>query len=124
MRITKPSGSTIPALEARIALDGAPVALSAYPHRQTKKGVSVAVNRAKRSVVKGGFVATMRSGHKGIFRRRGAGRLPISELYGSRPVDALLHPGEARGVVRRGLESYQRTLKRLLLAEISKDKGV
>lgn len=32
------------------------------------------------------FLATMRSGHRGIFRRKGeAGRLPIGELYGPSP---------------------------------------
>lgn len=30
----------------------------------------------------GAFVATMRSGHTGVFRRRGKPRLPIAELHG------------------------------------------
>lgn len=30
----------------------------------------------------GAFVATMRSGHTGVFRRRGKARLPITELHG------------------------------------------
>jgi hypothetical protein len=33
----------------------------------------------------------MKSGHVGIFKRSGKARLPIEELRGSRPVDALLH---------------------------------
>ena len=51
-----------------------PVPLIAYPNRQTKKGVSVEVNRGKRTLVKGAFVATMKSGHKGVFKRRGKAR--------------------------------------------------
>lgn len=39
-----------------------------------------------RGVAAHAFLATMRSGHRGIFRRKGdAGRLPIRELYGPSP---------------------------------------
>lgn len=107
------------------ALDvrGTKVPLSSYPHRQTRRGVTVEVNRGKRTLLEGAFVATMKSGHKGIFRRRGKGRLPLDELLGSRPVDALLHEGEAIGVADRGVKSFVATFDRLLPMELEKAKG-
>lgn len=99
------------------------VPLTAYPHRVTKRGVSVEVNVGKRTLVKGAFVATMKSGHKGVFRRFGRPRLPIYELFASRPVDALLHKGEAEGVGARGVASFNATFKRVLPMELDKGKG-
>jgi len=61
-----------------------PIPLAAYAGvRQTKKGVSVQMMKSKpRKLFKGAFIATMPSGHKGVFLRKGKGRLPIQELYG------------------------------------------
>jgi len=67
--------------------------------RQTKKGVSVRMRKdMPRKLFRGAFIATMKSGHKGVFRRlgkqylkrwspgrkqtRGTENLPIKELYG------------------------------------------
>jgi hypothetical protein len=115
-------GSDIAGMEWAIDVSGEAVPLVAYPHRQTKKGVSVEVNRGKRTLVKGSFVQTMKSGHKGVFRRRGKARLPIEELRGSRPVDALLHEGEADAVAERGGKSFEATFLRVLPLEIGKSK--
>ena len=72
------------------------------------------------ATLKSAFVAAMRSGHRGVFVRRGAKRLPIRELLGSRPVDALLHEGEVDGVLRRGRESFAKTYRRVLPLEMAK----
>jgi len=54
--------------------------------RQVKKGVSVTMRKDKsRKVFKGAFMATMPSGHKGVFRRKSKARLPIKELKGPNP---------------------------------------
>lgn len=111
-------GADIAAMEWSVRLSGEPVPLIAYPHRATKRGVSVEVNRGKRTVLRGAFIATMKSGHEGIFRRRGKLRLPITERLGSRPVDALLHKGEAEGVAKRGARSLSDAFTRLLPMEI------
>lgn len=118
--LKRASGSDIAAMQWSVNVSGEPVPLVAYPHRQTAKGVSVEVNRGKRTLVKGAFVATMKSGHLGVFRRRGKARLPIDELRGSRPVDALLHEGEAQGVAERGGKSLGETFTRLLPMEMGK----
>lgn len=120
LTLRRSSGSDIASMSWALRVSGEPVPLVAYPHRQTSKGVSVEVNRGKRTLLKGAFVATMRSGHEGVFRRRGKGRLPIDELRGSRPVDALLHEGEAQGVAERGGKSFAATFTRVLPLEVGK----
>jgi hypothetical protein len=115
--LLRPKGSTP---EWSVKVSGEPVPLVAYPHRQTKRGVSVEVNRGKRTIVRGSFVATMRSGHKGVFKRSGKARLPIKELLGSRPLDALLHKGEAEAVAERGGKSFIDTFERLFMLELDK----
>lgn len=120
LSLRRPKGGDIASMEWAVDMSGEAVPLVAYPHRQTQKGVSVEVNRGKRTLVKGSFKATMKSGHQGVYRRRGKGRLPIDELRGSRPVDALLHAGEAEGVARRGGESFGATFARVLPLEIEK----
>lgn len=120
LSMRRPRSGDIASMEWAIDVSGAPVPLVAYPYRQTKKGVVVEVNKGKRTLVDGSFLATMRSGHLGVFRRKGKARLPIEELRGSRPVDALLHKGETEGVVDRGGKSFRDTFVRVLPLEIGK----
>lgn len=120
LTLGRPHGSDISDFSWSLNVSGESVPLTAYPFRQTKKGVSVEVNRGKRTLIKRSFVATLKSGHKGIFQRRGKARLPIMELRGSRPVDALLHEGEADGVAARGGASFSATFTRVLPLEIGK----
>lgn len=114
------TGGDIANMAWALNVSGEPVPLVAYPHRQTKKGVSVEVNRGKRTLVAGSFKATMKSGHLGVFKRSSGARLPIDELRGSRPVDALLHEGEADAVAARGGKSFGETFTRVLPLELSK----
>jgi hypothetical protein len=123
LTLRRARGADIAAMRWSLAVSGEPVPLVAYPHRQTRKGVAVEVNKGRRSIVPGAFKATMRSGHKGVYKRRGRERLPISELLGSRPVDALLHKGEAAAVAARGGASFAATLARLLPEELAKFRG-
>lgn len=132
--LSRPKGGDISGMEWAVRFSGEPVPLIAFPHRATKAprlgkrrqgpvdqgGVVVEVNRGKRTLVRGAFIATMKSGHEGIFRRVGKGRLPIKELLGSRPVDALMHAGEAEAVAGRGSVSFAATFERLLPLEIAK----
>lgn len=122
MTLRRPKGGDIGSMEWAVEMDATPVPLVAYPHRQTKRGVRVEVNRGKRTVVAGSFVATMQSGHRGVFERKGPARLPIQELRGSRPVDALLHEGESEAVAARGGASFVATLARVLPLEVAKGK--
>ncbi len=106
----------------KISVSGAPVPLGAYPSRQVKKGVSVAVNKGKRSILVGAFIATMKSGHQGIFRRKGKGRLPIEELFSTRISDVFNDTGMLPAVFARGNAVFGSSFKRLLPLEIEKAK--
>lgn len=134
--LVRPHGGDISSMEWDLNVSGKPVPLIAYPHRAVKGklgkrrtgprspgGMIVEVNVGKQTFVRGAFVATMDNGHQGIFRRRGAKRNPIYQLLGSRPVDALLHHGEADGVAARGGEEFAKTFERVLPLEIGKSKG-
>lgn len=124
LTVRRPKGpGGISSMAWAVDVTGEPVPLVAYPHRQTKKGVSVSVNRGKRTLIEGAFLATMGSGHQGVFTRRGTARLPIDERLGSRPVDALLHQGEADGVAVLGASVFSETLARLIPIEIAKNEA-
>ena len=117
--VPRKKGSTLDDLELRIDVSGKPISLTEYPGvRQTKRGVSARVNTGDRSVIESAFIATLASGKRGVFLRRGAKRLPIDMQFGSRVSDALLHDGEARGVLRRGEVSFAKTIVRLMKAEL------
>jgi hypothetical protein len=116
----RPKGGKLNAMVWAVDVRGDKVPLSAYPHRQVKRGVSVEVNRGKRTILKSAFVASAGSGHKGVWLRRGKERLPIRELLGSRPVDALLHKGEADAVQQRGARAFRATFLRVLPLELGK----
>jgi hypothetical protein len=142
LTLSRPRGADIATMEWALVVSGKPVPLIAYPHREKRGtkagkrarggmgprapklagGVIVEVNTGRPTLIRGAFVATMANGHKGIFRRLGKARLPIKELLGSRPVDALLHAGEADAVAARGGRSFGETFERVLPLELEKAK--
>jgi len=91
--------------EAKVRISGRRVPLLRWLARQTRKGVSYAIRRGERRLVPGGFIAEMDTGHRGVFRRKGAPqarrrrrrgheaevrpRLPIQELYGPSAPEAM-----------------------------------
>jgi hypothetical protein len=120
MTLTRAKGTNIDDMRWSVKFSGQAVPLVAYPFKRAAGGVRVEVNKGTSTLVKGAFVAQMRNGHIGIFRRRGPARLPIDELRGSRPVDALLHKGEAQGVADRGGASFNATFRRVFKEQVSK----
>jgi len=105
-------------MSADITCLGDPLPLISYSARGVRKGVSVKVLKAgTRSIVRHAFIATMKSGHKGVFWRKSNVRggtwkigvrrtlpsfttgsqlkkyqLPIHELYGPRIPDVFDDP--------------------------------
>lgn len=74
-------------LQAVIAVASKPIPLIRYGARETSRGVTVRVKKGGgRKVVRvddrGAFLATVGSGHRGVFVRRSKQRLPIRELFG------------------------------------------
>jgi hypothetical protein len=100
--------TTADEFEASVNAKGAGFPLSAFSPRQTQKGVSVSV-KGRRFLIPHAFIATMGSGHQGVFARGryggggalvrtgesfgrfdfGKARLPINELYTFAPPDTL-----------------------------------
>jgi len=82
-------------LTASVRVKRKPTPLIDFDARETRKGVTVKV-QGKRAVIPHAFIATMPSGHRGVFVRKDGGthlykrkggriistQLPIRELYG------------------------------------------
>lgn len=104
-------------LVARLVVRGRRLPLTAFKARQTRKGVTYSVGSKGRTLAESAFIATMRSGHTGVFRRRGkfpalAGRLPIDELKGPSLPRVLANQWIARGWQKQGEAVVQKNLDR------------
>lgn len=82
--------------------------LMGFKARQTAKGVSYKVEKTgSRKVISSAFIATMASGHTGVFKRKSDNRLPIVELFG--PSLGQVFEG-ASSIVRQVLAATNKTL--------------
>lgn len=110
----------------RLVAKAKPIPLIAFGARQTRTGVSVEVTKGKRSIIRHAFIATMASGHKGVFMREGpkrrmaqgryAGKMrqPIDERFSATVASAL---GQAAPeVMERGKETFRTTFNRMMKA--------
>lgn len=94
-------------LRARISISGSRIPLAEFKARQTRRGVTANVGSG-RKLYPHTFLATMKSGHEGVFGRRGKARLPIDERFGpSLPHVFEKHIPEG---LARGEESLQKNL--------------
>ena len=80
-----------------VGISGKKFGLIKFGARQTGKGVTYRHER-KRILIRHAFIATMKTGHRGVFLRKGPARLPIKEIRG--PSLAQLYTG-ARDEVNR-----------------------
>jgi len=123
MPLTFPRGQTLEAQVWQMAVTGKEIPLGRYPSRQTKRGVSVQVNKGRRKLIEGAFIATMHTGHVGVFMREGASRLPIKHALSSRVSDVFQDKGMAPDVLLRGHTVFGRTFRRVLPLELAKAQG-
>lgn len=121
--LTFPTSKEITRLAWRMDVSGAMVPVSAFPHRQTRKGVSVQINRSSRSLIRSAFVAVMPSGHKGVFIRHGRARLPIKEAFTTRVSDVFGDGGFIPTVQARAQRVFGAAVVRLMPLELGKLKG-
>lgn len=136
-----PTSKEIPNMEWRLNVTGEPIPLVDFPHSQTRRGISVAVNAGKRVLIKSAFEATMKSGHTGIFQRLASGlngpltkkqsrskdrflvgRLPIKELFSTRITDVFHDEGMIPAVMGSAMKTFNETFDRVLPLEIAKEK--
>lgn len=122
MRLVRPRGSRIEDMEWSLQVADLKMRVADYPHRQTRRGVSAQINRGSRSLIRGAFVATMRSGHRGVFVRRGRRRLPIEEMFSSRVIDVIGSEKKIQRVHRRGVDAFNATWRRMFDAEMQKER--
>lgn len=120
LRLTFPKSSHLDDMAWTLDVRGVPTPLVAYPNRATRRGVSVAVNQGRRKILSGAFKATMKSGHTGIFRRRGKARLAIDELYSSTVADVFTDRSMIPGIVAQAQTTFAGSLARLLPLELAK----
>lgn len=80
LRITKATGQR---LEAILTVTGKRIPILDFAARQTREGVTYRKGGASRGLIPSGFIATMKSGHRGVFKRRSRSRLPIVERFGA-----------------------------------------
>ena len=93
-----------------VRISGKRFGLIKFGARQTKKGVTYKKGR-KRILIRHAFVATMKTGHRGVFMRKGPGRLPIKELRG--PSLSQVYKGSREEVNRIQIESAARLQKNI-----------
>lgn len=78
------SRATRDSLTASIVVSGRPIPLIEFDARKTWAGVTVKI-KGSRKLVRHAFIATMKSGHVGVYERlargKGSGRLPIEQLF-------------------------------------------
>jgi hypothetical protein len=117
-----PKTKSLEAMEWRMDVSGAPIPVIDFPSRQTKRGVSVAINTGARALIKSAFIATMRSGHTGVFKRDGKARLPISELFSSKISDVVQDRGFIPFVQEGAQTVFSNSFDRLFKIELGKLK--
>ena len=90
-----------------------PTPLADFGARQTKRGVTVVIRKGgSRTLIPGAFLATMKSGHVGVFTRVGKARLPIQERFGPKISNAFKDAAPA--IAERGRAVFFATFERLL----------
>jgi hypothetical protein len=106
----------------RIRCSRRPVPLAAFPFTQTREGIQTKA-WGKAQVLKSAFAATMKSGHRGIYRRLpGAGRLPIQQLWGPTVYGTFLTPDVRTGIEARLREQLPRNLARQLQSAVRRSQ--
>jgi len=137
-----PKGRHIDDLVWRLKVRDQKIPLGAFSPKQTKKGVSVRIGR-KRQMLQHAFIATMKSGHKGVFwrdlddrnltRRQQAERnrlknpgplrvkrLGIEELFSTKVIDLFRDRGMTDSVNKRAQLVFAATFKRLMSIELAR----
>ncbi len=106
----------------RLVVSGKNVPVSDYPHRQVRKGISAAINKGKRTLIQSAFIATTKSGHTGVFKRKGDARKPIVKVLTSRVVDVFKDSDFTPWAFAAAQMTFRETFDRVLPLELDKLK--
>jgi hypothetical protein len=118
------SSGSIDSLVWTMRVSGQPIGIERFKARQTREGVKVQVNRdGEQKLFKSAFIATMKSGHRGVFMRTaGKKRLPIEHVLSSRISDTMGDPPILQAVFARGDSVFASAFTRLMPLELAKLK--
>ena len=111
--------------EARISVRGRRLPLILFgatgpqPSRGRGRGVSYRFGRGRKRIASA-FIATMRSGHKGVFRRILKASLPIVELFGPSLAVAFTRRGVKKAMTDRYAEVMPKNLQHEILFELQR----
>lgn len=106
IRVKEPTGQTLTG-ELRASLKRIP--LIKFGASSSRRGVK---SRGTSGRIPRAFIATMPSGHEGVYERKGTARLPIRQLYGASVGHVFVaHQSE---ILKRGEEVVTAELDRLL----------
>lgn len=119
MKLNYPQGSEISELAWRMDVSGAAVPLSAFTVKQTASGVTAMLGPGKTTKLKSAFLATMDSGHTGVFFRTSKSRLPIDQAFTTGPAAVIQAPGILEAVQDRAGAVFNTAFARLIKLELS-----
>lgn len=116
--------ATFTCWRARIGIGARRLPLMAFGARQKKKGVSYKIEKSgPRKTLKSAFIATMKTGHEGVFMRGGPRRLPIFERFGPSIGQVFENaPAVAKEVTRSAYVNLQRHIDSQIARALSKLK--
>jgi hypothetical protein len=122
-----PTSKEIAQLAWRMNVSGALIPVSAFPHRQTRKGVVVSINQGSSKLIRSAFLVRLKNGHEGVFMRNGRfGRNKnpklerISEAFTTRVVDVFKDGGFIPAVQARTQGVFASAFARLLPLELGR----
>jgi len=103
--------------EVQVKSSRRPIALIEFPVMQTATGVSTRA-WGKVTLIKHAFIAKMKSGHTGVFRRVGKSRLPIEQMWGPTIGGTFAKP-EVQAVIAKTMrERLSKSLARRMAAAV------
>lgn len=105
MKIKK---STVSTLEAAVSATGGPIPLMKFKVKTGNPGMPLraSTKRSGGKDIPTAFVATMKNGHIGVFRRTGGSRYPIKELYGPSVAQMLGEQNVQQGIMDKASERF------------------
>ncbi len=118
--ITLPRSSKIELMEWKLHVSGKPVPLGEYPSRQTKKGVSVMVNRGTRKLIKSAFMAAKKTGRPGVFLRPTDERYPMGHRLGPSVAQSFGERTVIDRVMKKGRETFRTRFDYWMPLEVAK----
>lgn len=120
LSLSYPTSKAISGLIWRMDVSQWPSPVADFNPRQTAQGVTVAINAGKRVLIKSAFLATMKSGHFGVWMRAGKSSHPIHELYTTRVADIFSDAGMVPAVFAQAAKTFGGEFDRLFPLEVAR----